>query len=389
MNATPPEASSAQSAPEAVLPTGALRPRPWRHRRGGLWLKLGLVLRGALLRLADRVVPVEIAMGERAAGMIHTQLAAVLVHYAIPDLLREQGPLDARALAERTGAHADALHRLLRAATTAGVCRMGADGHFANNALSLTLCRDHPEQLGAFAEYFASPANTAAYGALTEVAQSGRESFSRANGCGIWEWFAQHPHEQLAFDRMMAGLTLADAPLIARLYPFGDIATLCDVGGGCGALLSELAVRHRHLKGLLYEREALLEPARALFAQRGVDQRLVTAAGDFFREVPAGYDAYLLKNILHDWDDEACAQLLGNCRRAMQPGQKLVVVEIPVEPTDRHNFASFRDVHVMTVMGGGRERGLEEYRQLLDACGFDFTRIYRAPTLAIMEFIAR
>ncbi len=349
-------------------------------------LKLSLMLRGILLRLADRVVPADTAMTERAAGMAHTQIAGVLARYRIPDFL-QQGPMDAATLAEKTGTDADAMHRILRAASTSGVGAMLPDGRFCNNHLSLALCSDSPGRVREFALHFSSEANRAAYGELDRVLETGREAFSSANGMSQWQWFDQHPQERDVFAQMMAGMTRAQAPMIAKLYPFAEVQRLCDLGGGRGTLLSELVLRHPHLRGLLYECEGLLESAGELIRARGVEDRIETRAGDFFTSVPTGYDAYLLKNILHDWGDDHCKIILDNCHTAMAPGARLLLVETPVETNDRHNFASFLDLHVLTAFEGGRERGIEEYHALFKASGFTPGRVFRSPIISVLEAV--
>ena len=121
---------------------------------------------------------------------------------------------------------------------------------------------------------------------------------------------------------------------------------------------------------------------------RGVDDRVSTVCGDFYQSVVSGCDAYLLKNVLHDWDDQHCQLILDNCRRAMVVGTKILIVEIMVEKNDRRNFGAFRDIHVMTVCRGGRERGHAEYQRLLQASGFKLQRVFDSPIISLIEAVA-
>jgi hypothetical protein len=151
----------------------------------------------------------------------------------------------------------------------------------------------------------------------------------------LWQWFDEHTDEREIFAHAMMGLTVGDAPVIAKLYPFREIVPVCDVGGGRGTLLSELLIRHPHLKGVLCEGPGVLESARTLFEARGVLDRVDLVPGTFFESVPTGADAYLLKNVLHDWDDATCVKILRVVRAAAAPGARLLVAESLVERDSR------------------------------------------------------
>jgi DNA-binding transcriptional ArsR family regulator len=352
-----------------------------------LVVRVALALRQALLTCAHALVPAEVRLLELAVGVAPTKLLHVVAKHRIADLLAD-GPRTAPELAERTGLDAGALHRTLRALAHLGVFTLRRDGRFENNRLSATLCDGRRGRLREAAVYLGSAANVAAWNDLEETVRTGRNAFERVFGMSIWEWFDGHPDERETFANFMMGRTAADAPLIASLYPFGEVGRICDVGGGRGTLLSELLIRHPHLRGILCDAPGVIASARALLQRRGVADRVELVAGSFFESVPVGADAYLLKNILHDWDDARSLRILGVVRRAMQPGQRLLVIEWLTERNDSAALGALSDVQMMTVCGDGRERGRLELEQLLRQGGFHVTRVLPSPTVSIVEAVA-
>jgi O-methyltransferase len=364
-----------------------LSPAPYPALPPGFVIRAALALRKLLLSLAHAVVPAEVRVFELATGVAPTKLLHVVAKHAIADHLAE-APCDADELATRTGLHADALHRTLRALAHLGVFRLRADGRFENNRLSATLCAGRLARMREAAVYLGSASNVGAWNDFEETVQSGRNAFERVFGMSVWQWFDAHADERETFAQFMMGRTVADAPLIASLYPFGEVRRICDVGGGRGTLLSELLVRHPHLRGILCDAPGVIESARPLFERRGVAERVELLVGSFFEGVPAGADAYLLKNILHDWDDARSLQILGVVRRAMQAGQRLLVIEWITERNDSAALGALSDVQMMTVCNEGRERGRRELEQLLGQGGFRVTRVFPSPTVSVVEAVA-
>ena len=364
-----------------------LSPRPFRDAPPGIAVKAVLALRRTLLALAHALVPPELRIFEMAFGAAVTSLLHEAARLRIADLLRD-GPLDAAALAARTGSDADALHRTLRALAHLGVFTLRPDGRFENNRAAAALRSGNVMRVREYVEYFGSASNLRAWADLGETVRTGRNAFERVAGMSVWDWFERHPDERETFAQAMMGMTTLHAPAIAALYPFGELGVLCDVGGGRGTLLSELLVRYPRLRGVLCDGAGVIASARALLERRGVLDRVELVAGSFFDEVPRGADAYLLKHILHDWDDARCRQILGVVRRAMEPGRRLLVCEALVERNDAADVGAMSDVQMMVVCSDGRERSREELMRLLDGCGFRRTRIFASPTVSVLEAVA-
>jgi O-methyltransferase domain/Dimerisation domain len=355
---------------------------PW------LVVKLVLAFRRWLVALADAMVPPQLPLFEQASGVMRTHLLGAAARLRIADLL-DQGPLDAATLAARTERDPDALERMMRALCAAGVFRRTRDGRFANNRLSAALRSGRHGSFRDFVDYFGSASNLAAWTDFERTLMSGKNAFERVHGVSVWEWFDRHPDERAVFAGAMSAMTQLEAPGVARAYPFGEVRRLCDVAGSRGTLLAEVLVRHRHLRGLLFDNAGVVAGAPPLFAARGVGDRVELAAGSFFERVPEGCDAYLLKNILHDWDDARSLTILRNCRRAMQPGHRLLVVELVVEPETTDGVGPLSDVQMMMVCSEGRQRSRADFARLFDSTGFKLRRVLPTATgMSIVEGIA-
>jgi O-methyltransferase len=377
---------AAPAAAPALSP--AITAEPFASLPPGWVVRAALWLRRRLQTLASTVGPPELRIFELATGAIATQLLGVVARHNIADALAD-GPRSAAELAAATGLDADALHRVLRALAYLGVFTIDSAGRVANNRYSEALRAGNLAHVRESAIYFSSGSNMRAWLDLEETVRTGGNAFERVHGTSVWDWFDRHPDEREVFAQMMTGGTIATAPAIATLYPWGEVQRVCDVGGGRGTLLSELLVRHPHLTGMLCDGAGVLEAARVLCAQRGVSDRVQLVPGSFFDEVPGGADAYVLKNILHDWDDVRSLRILGVVRRAMQPGQRLLICETLTERNDTDGFGALADVQMMVVCGDGRERGRDEYARLLTDSGFRPGRVLPGPMMSVLEGIAQ
>jgi hypothetical protein len=346
---------------------------------------VGLVrgLRRLLKRAADALVPPPLALFDLVIGVGATQLIRAAARLGLADLLVAT-PRTAAELADLTGTDPDALHRMLRGLVAIGLFRLGRDGRFRNNRLSRALCAGGPGSLRNYALYFGSAANVRAWADLDRTLDgddidgsggSGGSAFERIHGTTIWDWFDAHPDERETFAGAMGELTELYASAVASARPFAAVRRLCDVGGGRGTLLAEILLRHPRIEGVLLESHGVVDAARPFLAARGVLDRVELVAGSFFAEVPAGCDAYLLKNVLHDWDDARCREILGVCRRAMAQGALLLVVETVVEADTVHDLGPLSDLQMMVVCSGGRERSRGELALLYAECGFRLERV--------------
>jgi hypothetical protein len=327
-----------------------------------------LKARGALRRLADRIVPAHVAVFDGSIGVGRTHVIGALAELGVMDELA-RGPATAAELAPRVGADADALHRVLRAAAVERLVRLDGDGRFRLARLGRPLRTDDPHSVRSWARYIALPSTSAAWADLPESIRTGRSAFRRRHGSSVWEWFAEHPDEERLFAGAMRRLTEEDAPAIVAGYPWPQTGTVCDVAGGVGTLLAAILAARPGLRGVLVDAPGVLAEAEAHLRERGLRERVELQAGDIFERVEATADVYLLKDVLHDWDDEASARILKTVRATMPAGARLVVVEMLQERNEPDLIASLADIQMLTQCEEGRQRSAAELGALLHAAG--------------------
>jgi hypothetical protein len=291
------------------------------------------------------------------------------------------GPRSVADLAAAVGADPDTLHRLLHALATVGVYEEGADDSYANTPLGEGLRSDVPGTLRPLARTLNSPALWAAYAGLGHSVRTGENAFRAVHGIDAWTHRAGHPDENEIFNQNMTALTSRVAGAVAEACDFSGLSTVVDVGGGQGLLLETVLTRHPHLSGTVFD-----QPHVVATAPRSPElaPRWRSVSGSFFDEVPVA-DAYLLKSILHDWADAECVEILTTCRRSLQPGGVVLVVERVLGLTGSEVEAAFSDLN-MLVMPGGRERTEQEYAALFAAAGLRLTSVVDTRSaMAVLE----
>jgi len=297
----------------------------------------------------------------------------VIAKLGIPDLLKS-GPKTAEELAEATKMHAPSLFRILRALASVGVLSSANGGRFAQTPVSETLVTDAPGSLRWFAVSELGQEHYPAWGNLMHSVKTGEIAFDNFFGVDIWKYFQQNPEDAAVFNDSMSSVTAATNEAILSLYDFSSFGTVVDVGGGHGGLITSILKRNPKVKGVLFDTPEVIEGARPKLEAAGVAERCETVAGDFFKSVPAGGDAYVMKWIIHDWDDEKSITILRNCRSRMRANGRLILVDCVVPESDEPHFSKFIDLN-MLVMTGGKERTAKEFEQLLGAAGFKLLRI--------------
>lgn len=305
--------------------------------------------------------------GYRAAQCVHA--AATL---ALADHLAA-GARTTGELAAATGAEPVALERLLRALVALGVLRRRRDGRYALTALGAPLRADARDSLRAEALHALARESWTSWGELPASVQSGEAAFPRLFGSSAWEHRAHDAEARARFDAMARQRSRTETAAVVARLALPRRGLVVDLGGGRGELLSAILARRPGLTGALFELAEVLAGAASVLRAAGVESRCRLVAGDLLAEVPAGGDLYLLKAVLHNWDDEAARRILVNCRRAMPPHARLVIVESLADGGD-DGASELQDLH-MLVMHGGRERRAGELEALLVDTGFRCGRI--------------
>jgi SAM-dependent methyltransferase len=326
-------------------------------------------------------LPPPIVIYQLASAHYVSQALYVAAHLAIADLLAE-GPETHETLAAKTGTHAEALRRVLRLLASAGVFAEGADGRFELTRVGAAL-RSGPGSSRAAARLFAGPMVWQCWGDLLTTVRTGEPAFPRIFKTNSFEYFADHPEEAAVFDEAMGSFTAMISGMVAAAYDFSGMREVIDVGGGDGRLLTGILRAYPDLRGTVLDLPRLAASAMRQIAEADLVDRYRFVGGDFFEAVPEGFDAYLLKHVIHDWDDARAVHILENCRRAMKPGAKLLIIEGVCPPridgSPESRGAAANDVN-MLVCTGGRQRSEAEFRELYAAAGFRLTRI--VPTMA-------
>ena len=297
------------------------------------------------------------------------------------------GAKSVRALAEKSGAHEPSLFRLLRALTSVGVFCQTEAGEFALTQEGDWLRSDLPDSLYYWAVATGSPSFWASWGALEEAVRTGDSAFPKVHGISNWDYRARNPQAGADFDAAMAANSHVVAASIAATYLFRQFGIIADIGGGRGVLLSALLQANHHLRGILFDQQHVVASARGVLERAAVAHRCEIVSGSFLEAVPNGADAYVLKNVINDWDDDDAITILRNCRAAMRAGGRLLLVEPVVGPPNRPDPATFTDLR-MLVMNGGRARTCDQFQHLFAAAGFDLVRTYpTASPLTLMEWM--
>ena len=279
------------------------------------------------------------------------------------------GPRTSDDLAEATAMHPRSLYRLLRALASAGVLEEKGERKFALTPLGECLRRDSPVPLRGWAAFIGRPYHWHAWADLLHSVRTGENAFRHVHGVDPWQYREREPEESQVFDRAMTDLTRASVRALLDAYDFGRFGVVVDVGGGRGALLADLLGEYQSVRGVLFDQPHVVAGAAEILAAAGVDDRCEVVGGDFFEAVPSGGDAYVLKAIVHDWEDGEALSILGSCRRAMTPGGALLVVERDLGLPNESPDAKFSDLN-MFVAPGGQERTVDEYRALFETAGF-------------------
>jgi len=299
-----------------------------------------------------------------------TQAIATAVRLGVADHLTDL-PLSIDALAQATGANAGALHRLLRSLVTLEVAIEPEDGCFALGELGSFLRSEAAGSLSAWAE-FCGTGSWAGWEHLYDCVLTGRSARQLDGGSAGLGFLDEEPQAASLFHRAMGSLSFAVAESVACTLSFEEVSQVIDVGGGTGELIACLLNAHPALRGVLHDRAHAADAARQRLRQAGLSDRCEFVAGDFFDAVPAGGDLYLLKSVLHDWDDDRARTILTRCRASLRPSARLVLIERLMPQRLRssdHDRAVVRSDLNMLVGPGGHERTEAAYRELLAACG--------------------
>lgn len=323
----------------------------------------------------------EIRLRQLIFGHLSSQIVASAVRLGIVDALAG-GPRSGRELAQLTGAPPDVVLRFLRACAALGLLERRADDVFALTPLGEWL-RSGRRSLRDLAVAMAAPGHWRSIERLLETVRTGRPAPPSVLGTDLWEYYRHNPEEGAAFAAAMSNVSEVVAEEVVDHLDVSAYRRIVDVGGSQGVVLARLLEANPSAEGVLFDLPEVLEGARAAIEARGLADRVELRSGDFFEEVPAGGDLYVLKHILHDWDDEHAANILRSCHRASRPGSTVVLVERLLGPES--SPVDYVADLLMLVMFGGKERSQPEFEELLAAGGYRLERVVPLSLFALLE----
>lgn len=326
--------------------------------------------------------PPPMALLQMATGYWESQAIYVAAKLGIADLLSD-GPRSSFDLAQGTRTHPGSLRRLMRTLVSLGVFTEEKDNRFALTPIGNSLQSDVPGSLRSMVLTLGEE-HYQAWGNLLQSVKTGEPAFNHVYKMGLFKYLAQNPAAGEVFNGAMDNITEMLSFGVVLAYDFSNISVIVDVGGGRGALINTILKMNPTLDGILFDTAPVIEEAMKARNGHGLGENCKAIAGDFFKSVPRGADAYILKNVLHDWDDEHCVKILENCCDAMTRNGRVLLVETVLRPDGAASFDRLQDLN-MLVISGGRERSETEYRALFDVAGLKLARI--VPTMSPMSVI--
>lgn len=321
-------------------------------------------------------------------GVVISTALSLAAELGIADLLAD-GPRSGEELAEATSTHPRSLHRLLRLLSSVGVFTEPRPGRFALTPLGECQRSTVPGSMRWWLRMVGLKVWFHTYAEALHSLRTGEPAFARSVGMEFFDYLATHPQEGEIFHAAMSDFGRGVAAAVVQEYDFSGVDKAVDVGGGNGSLISAILQANPRMTGILFDQSHVAEGARKSITDAGLSNRCEIVAGDFFSSVPAGGDAYILRWIIHDWDNDRALTILRNCRAAMKATARLLLVETVIPPGDEPHPGKLVDFVMLTALGG-QERTAEEYRRLLDEAGFRLHRIVAtASPMSVLEAMAK
>ncbi|MCO6509981.1 MAG: hypothetical protein J5I65_04240 [Aridibacter famidurans] len=327
-------------------------------------------------------IPPQAVIIQMAFGYVLSQALSVAARLRVADILAD-GAKTADEIASDAGAHGPSVFRMMRALAKAGIFVRDEGGRWSNTVLSEYLRSDHPDSMRGMVHMICDREHWIPQGDLEHSVRTGECGFQHTFGKPIFDYFGEHPEAAAIFDEAMTSLSTTVGKAVAEAYDFSGAATVADVGGGHGILLSSVLKANPEANGILFDQPHVVAGA-SVPKREGVAERTRIVEGDFFTEVPVEADVYLMKHIIHDWNDEESVSILSNVAASAKPGSKVLLVESIVEDEDVPSLSGIMDLN-MLAMTSGRERTAGEYADLLQRSGWEFRRVI--PTHSPMQIV--
>ncbi len=339
-----------------------------------VWLvNLINVFRTALLMLNKKMFPGNVVLYEQFQYFWLLPPLHVAATLNIAEMLRS-GPKSIEYLASEAEVHTPSLYRVMRSLASHGIFRERKNKIFALNRVALALL-DGPGSLRYTIIHHLGQVNWTAMGNLFHAVKTGEDAFAYTHGKPIYEYLSEHPKEYEFFDKSMSNLSDMGLPLVLKACDFSTSNIIADIGGGEGYLLSQILLQNPHLSGLLFDLPEALVKSMTMLKTYGVDSRTTIIPGSFFENIDLAADIYILKNILHNWNDEKCRKILENIKKTMPASAKIFIIDMVVPDNNLPSISKLLDIQMLGIMSGGKERTREEFISLLDHSGLYLEKI--------------
>jgi hypothetical protein len=318
-----------------------------------------------------------------AVGFMKSQAVFAAAKLGIADLLKD-GSKSTENLAKITGSHNESLYRLLRALASIGVFAETGNRTFANTQMSTMLCSDISISLRPYFLLIGDKSWWYSWGDLFFSVKTGKCAFENIFNTGYTEYLKDNPEINQIFNDCMTNVSETNNSAIIRNYDFSVYYEVIDVGGGHGSLLASILKSNPGIKGILFEQPHVVEAFNGFDTE--IKNRCQSISGDFFEEIPRGGDVYILKQIIHDWNDEFSIRILENCRKSMKMNSRLLVIDAVINDSSEQSVNKFFDLHMLVTASGGKERTKPEFQKILNSAGFELIRIINTQSsLSIIE----
>jgi hypothetical protein len=322
---------------------------------------------------ASDTLPPHVQLIQMGIAYLRSRMVFAAAELGLADQLTGE-PKSAAELAGPLRAHAPSLHRLMRTLASLGILSERPEHRYALTSLGEALKTGASGSARATVLAVGSRWFQGSCDHFVHSIRTGQTGFEKAQGIPFFDYLAQHPEDASLFSEAMVGIHGEEPPAVSAAYDFSSFNTIVDVGGATGNMLAAILARYVGPRGVLFDKPHVVVDAPALLKVKGVSDRVTIEAGDFFKTVPTGGDAYLLSHIIHDWNEDQCLRILGQCRKSINPKGRLLIVEMVLPPGDVPHRGKLADMW-MLVLTGGQERTEAEYRSLLGKAGFQLTRV--------------
>lgn len=319
-------------------------------------------------------IPPQVMIFQMIKSYWISQLIYAVAKLGIADLLKNS-PLSCDKLASLTGTHTRSLYRVMRALASVGIFAQNQQGDFTLTPLASCLISDVPDSVRA-AAIMLGEEHYQAWGKILHSISTGTSSFEYLYDTELFQYYEQNPESGKIFSEAMTSVSAIDNIAVTKAYNFSKIQNLVDVGGGQGSLIATILKSNPNLKGILFDQPSVIEGAKIFLENQGLSSRCDVVGGNFFESVPTGGDAYILRHILHDWDDERALVILKHCHKAMVENALLLLVEMVIPPGNEPSVGKLLDINMLIMCHAGCERTEAEYQTLLEQAGFQLKKIF-------------